>query len=83
MKYILRFTPDTSEGMGKHMPDAPRFFYFVNHGEPFGAHGRFRLISETTPDRNKARRFDAHEAAIDALKLSNDPAGWEIDEVSE
>lgn len=83
MKYILRFTPDTTDGIGKHSPDASRFFYFLNHGDRFGAHGQFRLIAETTPDRAKARRFDSHELAIDALKLSNDPNGWEVDEVAE
>lgn len=82
MKYLLRFTPDPAHAVGKHA-ELSRFYYFVNHGESRPHRSGFRLIGETTPDRNKARRFDSHEAAMAALKLADDPSGWEIDEVAE
>lgn len=72
MKYILRF----SNAYKEH-------WYFLNHGDTFGPYHQFRLISNTTQDRAKAKRFDAHSDALAALKLANDPPGWEIDEVVE
>lgn len=70
MKFILRFTPQP----GVH-------HYYVAHGDPWPHRPGFKLIGETTTDRAKARRFDAHSDALDALKLSDDPPGWEVDEV--
>lgn len=72
MKYILRFTRDP----GVH-------WYFVNHGSPWTHRPGFRLIGETTQDRANARRFDTADEALAALKLSDDPPGWSIDEVGE
>ena len=72
MKYILRFTPLPAE-----------HHYFVAHGEDWPHRPGFKLIGSTTTNRNNARRFDEHEHAIAALKLSDDPPGWEVDEVKE
>ncbi len=72
MKFILRYTRQP----GVH-------FYFVNHGDEWPHRKGFRLIGETTQERANARRFDAHEDALAALKLSDDPPGWEVDEVGE
>lgn len=72
MKFILRFTPSVAEN-----------YYFVRHGDTFGLAHQHRLIAETTAKRENARRFDTHEAALAALKLSDDPPGWLIDEVAE
>ncbi len=71
MKFILRFSRDP----GVH-------HYFVNHGEEWPHRKGFRLIGETTQDRANARRFETHELALEALKLSDDPPGWAIDEVA-
>jgi len=70
MKFILRFTRDP----GVH-------WYFVNHGEDWPHRKGFRLIGETTQQRDNARRFETADEALAALKLSDDPLGWEIDEV--
>lgn len=72
MKFILRNT----NKYGEHN-------YLVAHGEPWPHKPQLRLIRSTTQDRAKARRFDTHEECIAALKLSDDPPGWEIDEVKE
>lgn len=72
MKFILRFSPSIAEN-----------YYFVRHGETFGLGHQYRLIAETTPKRESARRFDSHEEALAALKLSDDPPNWQIDEVRE
>lgn len=82
MKFILRFTPDTSEAIGKHADSNAKFHYFVNHGQDWPHRKGFRLIGETTQNRDNARRFDTHEEAMAALKLSDDPPGWQIDEVA-
>jgi hypothetical protein len=82
MNFLLRFTPDASHAHGKSSEDG-RFFYFVNFGQDWPHRKGFRLIGETTPDRNKARRFESHEAAIAALKIADDPPGWLVDEVNE
>lgn len=71
MKFILRFTPQP----GVH-------HYFVNHGEEWPHRKGYRLIGQTTQDRTNARRFDTADEALAALKLSDDPVGWEIDEVA-
>ncbi len=72
MKHILRFTPLPAE-----------HHYFVAHGDHWPHRPEFRLIGETTTKRDNARRFDTHEEALEALKLSDDPHGWEVDEVKE
>jgi hypothetical protein len=72
MNFILRFSTATKQ-----------HFYFVNHGESWPHRPGFRLISETTQNRDNARRFGTHEEAIAALKLSDDPPGWLVDEVAE
>lgn len=71
MKFILRFTSDP----GVHN-------YFVNHGDDWPHRKGFRLIGETTKERANARRFETSEEAYAALKLSDDPPGWLIDEVT-
>lgn len=71
MKFILRFTPHP----GTH-------WYFVNHGEDWPHRKGYKLIGETTQDRANARRFDTEAEAYAALKLSDDPPGWAIDEVA-
>lgn len=72
MKFILRRTNKPVE-----------HWYFVSHGDPWPHRPDLRLIGTTTQDRRNARRFDAHEDAMAALKRSGDPSGWEIDEVAE
>jgi hypothetical protein len=72
MKFILRYTPLPAD-----------HHYFVAHGVPWPHRPEFRLIGYTTTDRSAAKRFDTHEEALAALKLSDDPIGWDIDEVGE
>lgn len=71
MKFILRFTPQPAV-----------HHYFVAHGAEWPHRPGLRLIGSTTQKREVARRFDAHEECIAALKLSDDPPGWYIDEVN-
>lgn len=72
MKFILRNTNSYKE-----------HWYFVAHGDPWPHRPHLRMIGCTTQDRSKAKRFDEHEQAIAALALSDDPPGWEVDEVKE
>lgn len=72
MKFILRHARQS---------DPTVHDYFVNHGEEWPHRKGFRLISETTTKRESARRFETAEEALAALKLSDDPPGWGIDEV--
>lgn len=73
MKHILRFL-NVQQGTN---------YYFVNHGQEWPHRRGYYLIAETTQDRANARRFDTHEEALAALKLSDDPPSWFIDEVTE
>ena len=72
MKFILRNT----NTLGEH-------WYFVSHGQEWPHRPGYKLIGETTQKRENARRFDTHEECMAALKLSDDPVGWEVDEVKE
>jgi hypothetical protein len=70
MKFILRYTPEP----GTH-------HYFVSHDKDWPHRPGLKLIGPTTTKRENARRFDAHADALAALKLSDDPPGWLVDEV--
>lgn len=74
MKFILRHTREC---------DPTTHHYFLGHGENWPHRPGFKLIGHTTSDRAKATRFDAHSDAMQALKLSDDPPEWEVDEVAE
>lgn len=74
MKFILRHSLDSSPTI---------HHYFVNHGEKWPHRPGYKLIGEVTEDRSNARRFDTAPEAYAALKLSDDPPGWNLDEVGE
>lgn len=63
-KFLLRFTNQYGET-----------YYFVALGE---RHLTQWLISATTPDRNKARKFDTAPEAAQVLVDAGNPVSWEI-----
>lgn len=73
MKFILRHTLESNPTV---------HHYFLNHGEEWPHRKGYRLIGEVTVKRDNARRFDTAEEAVAALKLSDDPPDWHVDEVS-
>lgn len=59
-------------------------FYFVEAGDMHHSQklGAIRLISTTTPDVTKARKFDTAPEAAAVLLEAGNPASWEILPVS-
>lgn len=68
-KFILRFTNSHEEK-----------FYFVANGpvHTSTALGAIHLISATTPDKSKARKFDTAPEAAQVLVDAGKPVDWEV-----
>lgn len=76
MKYILKFTPLPTDGIGKWAPDQGPYF-LVRLGEQWPHEPRYRLIHETTLDPAKARRFATEEDALACWAEAGSPMNWE------
>lgn len=77
MTYLLRFTSDSSDGIGK-WSDYNGPWYLVRLGEQWPSDPRNRLIHETTRDPNKARQFATEEEARACHSEAGSPKGWEV-----
>ena len=82
MTYILRFTPDTSDGLGKWADVQHPHYYLVRLGEQWPSDPRNRLIQATTPDIEQAKTFDNREDAQACHAECGSPNGWNVVEVN-
>jgi hypothetical protein len=77
MKFVLRFTPGHTDGIGRWAPNQGPYF-LVRLGAQWPSDPRYRLIHETTLDRSNAREFASEEDARATWAEAGSPAGWEV-----
>jgi hypothetical protein len=82
MTFILKFTPDASDGMGKYKPTASAYYFTHFHAQwPYAPERR--MIGPTTTEVAKARQFDTEQEGNETLAIAGNPKGWEVVEVAE
>jgi hypothetical protein len=77
LTFILQFTPDASDGMGK-FNSAVGPYFLVRLGEQWPHEPRYRLIHQTTLDRTRAKEFATEEDARTCLAEANASKGWSV-----